>query len=73
MLGLFPNPANGTKPGALANWQMVRVRARPTVSGWGYRFCRSIIDAHRGRLWAEANEPRRAIFRFTLPAVQVGP
>jgi len=27
ILGLFPNPANGTKLGALANRQMVRVRA----------------------------------------------
>jgi signal transduction histidine kinase len=31
---------------------------------------RSIIDAHGGRLWAEANEPRGAVLQFTLPAVQ---
>jgi signal transduction histidine kinase len=30
----------------------------------------SIIDAHGGRLWAEANEPRGAVFQFTLPATQ---
>jgi C4-dicarboxylate-specific signal transduction histidine kinase len=35
--------------------------------GMGLSICRSIIDAHRGRLWAEANEPRGAIFQFTLP------
>jgi signal transduction histidine kinase len=40
--------------------------------GMGLSICRSIIDAHRGRLWAEANEPRGTIFQFTLPAVQVG-
>jgi PAS domain S-box-containing protein len=40
--------------------------------GMGLSICRSIIDAHGGRLWAEANEPRGTIFQFTLPAVQVG-
>jgi signal transduction histidine kinase len=40
--------------------------------GMGLSICRSIIDAHGGRLWAEAHEPRGTIFQFTLPAVQVG-
>jgi signal transduction histidine kinase len=35
--------------------------------GMGLSVCRSIIKAHGGRLWAEANEPRGAIFQFTLP------
>jgi signal transduction histidine kinase len=38
--------------------------------GMGLAICRSIIDAHGGRLWAEANQPRGAVFQFTLPAVQ---
>jgi PAS domain S-box-containing protein len=36
--------------------------------GMGLSICRSIIDAHGGRLWVEANRPRGAIFQFTLPA-----
>ena len=40
--------------------------------GMGLSICRSIIAAHGGRLWAEANEPRGTIFQFTLPAVLVG-
>jgi len=38
--------------------------------GMGLSICRSIIDAHGGRLWAEANEPRGAVFQFTLPAAE---
>jgi signal transduction histidine kinase len=38
----------------------------------GLSICRSIIDAHGGRLWAEANEPRGAVFRFSLPDAEAG-
>jgi hypothetical protein len=34
--------------------------------------CRSIIEVHEGKLWASANEPRGAIFQFTLPAQRNG-
>jgi C4-dicarboxylate-specific signal transduction histidine kinase len=36
--------------------------------GMGLTICRSIIDAHNGRLWAIANQPRGASFQFTLPS-----
>src|SRR5262249_51534482 len=38
--------------------------------GMGLAICRSIISGHGGRLWAEANEPRGAVFQFTLPPAQ---
>jgi signal transduction histidine kinase len=36
--------------------------------GMGLSLCRSIIEAHSGRLWADANKPRGAAFQFTLPS-----
>jgi len=43
---------------------------KSTGTGMGLSICRSIIDAHGGKLWAGANEPRGAVFQFTLPAAQ---
>jgi len=36
-------------------------------TGMGLSICRSIIDAHGGRLWAESNRPLGTVFQFTLP------
>ena len=41
--------------------------------GMGLSICRSIINSHGGRLWAQANEPRGAVFQFILPPAQEGP
>jgi C4-dicarboxylate-specific signal transduction histidine kinase len=38
--------------------------------GMGLAICRSIVDAHGGRLWATACEPHGTLFQFTIPAEQ---
>ena len=40
---------------------------KPHGLGMGLAISRSIIEAHGGRLWANANASRGAIFQFALP------
>jgi C4-dicarboxylate-specific signal transduction histidine kinase len=39
---------------------------KPTGMGMGLSICRSITEAHGGKLWTTPNTPRGAIFQFTL-------
>jgi PAS domain S-box-containing protein len=43
---------------------------KPSGIGMGLSICRSIIDAHGGRLWSEANAPCGAVFQFILPSAE---
>ena len=42
---------------------------KPEGMGMGLSICRSIIEAHGGRLCAIPCEPRGALFQFTIPAI----
>jgi PAS domain S-box-containing protein len=45
---------------------------KPNGMGMGLSICRSIIEAHGGRLWASPCTPHGAAFRFTVPAAAEG-
>ncbi|HVN06016.1 MAG TPA: AAA family ATPase [Bryobacteraceae bacterium] len=40
---------------------------KPSGMGMGLSICRSIVNAHGGRLWASQRSPHGAVFQFTVP------
>lgn len=40
---------------------------KPGGMGMGLMFCRSVVEAHGGRLWLDRDHSNGAAFRFTLP------
>jgi C4-dicarboxylate-specific signal transduction histidine kinase len=58
----------GLAPAALEHLFTAFHTTKPNGLGLGLSICRSIIEAHGGRLWASADAPRGAVFQFTLAA-----
>ena len=44
---------------------------KPQGSGMGLAICKSIVESHGSRIWAERAEGRGATFHFTLPLASV--
>jgi signal transduction histidine kinase len=44
---------------------------KPGGMGMGLMFCRAVVEAHGGRIWASHNHPRGAVFYFSLPGADV--
>jgi C4-dicarboxylate-specific signal transduction histidine kinase len=62
----------GLAPASLKHLFTPFYTTKPGGLGMGLSICRSIVEAHGGRLWATANQPRGAIFNFTVPAQPAG-
>jgi signal transduction histidine kinase len=58
----------GLSPESLSRLFEPFYTTKPDGMGMGLSICRSIIEAHGGRLWATRCEPRGALFQFTIPA-----
>jgi C4-dicarboxylate-specific signal transduction histidine kinase len=59
---------HGLRPESLPRLFEPFYTTKPDGMGMGLAICRSIIEAHDGRLWATRCEPRGALFQFTIPA-----
>ncbi len=57
----------GLDPASLEHLFDAFYTTKSSGMGMGLSICRSIIEAHGGRIWAEANVPQGATFQFTLP------
>jgi PAS domain S-box-containing protein len=60
----------GLAAGALEQVFAAFYTTKPGGLGLGLSICRSIVEAHDGRLWASANELEGATFQFSLPAAE---
>jgi PAS domain S-box-containing protein len=57
----------GLPPQSLEHLFEAFYTTKPGGMGMGLSICRSIVEAHGGRIWAGANAQRGAVFQFTLP------
>ncbi|ALA16921.1 MULTISPECIES: MASE4 domain-containing protein [unclassified Chelatococcus] len=67
----FADTGPGVSPDIADRIFLPFVSTKPDGMGMGLMFCRSVIEAHGGRLWIAANAPTGAVFRFSLPASTV--
>jgi PAS domain S-box-containing protein len=58
---------HGLRPGSLTPLFEPFYTTKADGMGMGLSICRSIVEAHGGRMWATRCEPRGALLQFTIP------
>ena len=67
VLVLVRDSGPGLAPAGLERIFEAFYTTKPGGLGMGLSVCRSIIEAHGGRLWANPNVAQGAVFQFTVP------
>ncbi|CAN7503056.1 PAS domain S-box protein [Phenylobacterium sp. LjRoot164] len=62
---------SGVDPDVLARLFQPFVSTKLKGMGVGLSICRTIVEAHGGRIWADSNEDGGATFCFTLPLAEL--
>jgi two-component system sensor histidine kinase KdpD len=62
-----PGVARGQEEAIFEKFTRGNVESSTPGMGLGLAICRAIVEAHRGRIWVEADEAGGARFTFTLP------
>ena len=62
---------SGVDPEVLARLFQPFVSTKLKGMGVGLSICRTIVEAHGGRIWADSNEDGGATFCFTLPLAEL--
>jgi PAS domain S-box-containing protein len=72
MLVVIEDSGTGVDPAVMDRIFDPLFTTKPEGMGMGLSICRSIVEAHGGRIWVTLGVPNGAVFQFTLPTCGQG-